>query len=65
VLGWPGWEGFLSHWQKKKIARNPKSRTPGAFIIATDDALIFLPHPKGPVVFDRFKERLAVHGLSL
>ncbi len=65
VMGWSGWEGLLSYWQKKKIARNPKSRTPGAFIIATDDALIFLPRPKGPVVFDRFKERLAVHGLSL
>ncbi|MGB4942992.1 MAG: hypothetical protein WBO92_02670, partial [Candidatus Moraniibacteriota bacterium] len=50
ALVWTGWEDRLSRWQKGKIARNPKSQTPGAFILATDEALIFLPHPKGPVV---------------
>ncbi|MGB3073541.1 MAG: hypothetical protein IPJ68_01600 [Candidatus Moraniibacteriota bacterium] len=64
ALDWPGYEAYLSRWQRGKIARNPKTQTPGAFIIATDEALIFLPHPKGPVVFDRFKERLTIHGLS-
>ncbi len=65
ALAWTGWEDWFSRWQKEKIARNPKSQTPGAFILATDEALIFLPHPKGPKVFDRFKERLAIHGLSV
>lgn len=64
IFSWCEWEGILSRWQKKKIERNPKSQTPGAFIVANDEVLIFLPHPKGPVVFDRFKERLALHGLT-
>jgi hypothetical protein len=64
LFSWGGWEEGLSRWQKKKIERNPKSQTPGAFIVANDEALIFLPHPKGPVVFDRFKERLALHGFT-
>ncbi len=61
LFAWQGWEGTLSRWQKKKIDQNPKSRIPGAFIVANDEALIFLPHPKGPAVFERFKERLATH----
>ncbi len=61
IFSWRGLEGQLSRWQKKKIERNPKSRIPGAFIVANDEALIFLPHPKGPVVFDRYKERLSLH----
>jgi hypothetical protein len=63
LFSWERWEPLLSRWQKQKIERNPKSQTPGAFIIANDDALIFLPHPKGPVIFDRFKERLSAYGL--
>ncbi len=62
LCSWRGLEQLLARWQKAKIERNPKSQTPGAFIVANDEALIFLPHPKGPVVFDRFKERLALHG---
>ncbi len=61
LFSWKGSEKLLARWQKKKIERNPKSLVPGAFIVANDEALIFLPHPKGPVVFDRFKERLALH----
>lgn len=64
LFSWCEWERMLSRWQKKKIEHNPKSLVPGAFIVANDEALIFLPHPKGPVVFDRFKERLALHGLT-
>lgn len=65
VLAFPGLEAALARWQKEKIEKNPKSGLPGAFIIANDDALIFLPRPKGPVVFDRFKEQLSIHGLSV
>lgn len=64
LFSWEGLEKLLARWQKKKIEHNPKSLVPGAFIVANDEALIFLPHPKGPVVFDRFKERLALHGFT-
>ncbi len=65
LCSWNGLEARLARWQKMKIMNNPKSRAPGAFIVATDDALIFLPHPKGPMVFERFKEKLSIASLSL
>ncbi len=53
-------EQWLSSWQKRKIARNPETRREGSLIEATDTALIFLPEPRGPLVFQEFKERLGV-----
>lgn len=53
-------EQFLARWQKKKIAQNPKTQLDGAFIVASDEALIFLPHPKGPGIFERFKQALSL-----
>lgn len=51
-------ENFLRRIQKRKIANNPKTGIPGAFIRATDDALVFLPDPQGPRVFEAFANRL-------
>jgi hypothetical protein len=51
-------EAWLGGWQKKKIMRNPKTAIEGGHIEATDDALVFLPHPHGPVVYERFRKRL-------
>lgn len=59
------WEQMLSRWQLKKIQNNPNSNQPESYIVANDRALIFLPHPKGPRVFDRFKERLAKLSFTL
>ena len=50
-------ERWLSKWQKAKIRRNPKTALEGSLIEATDQALIFLPSPRGPRVFQKFKER--------
>ncbi len=52
-------EPRLALWQKRMIERNPKTKLAGGFIEATDEALVFLPEPKGPQVFERFKERLS------
>ncbi len=52
-------EARLADFQKKLIQENPKTQLAGGFIEATDQALIFLPEPKGPQVFERFKERLS------
>lgn len=51
-------ERQLKHWQTKKIEKNPKTHLPEGFIRATDEALIFLPDPQGPKVFEKFVERL-------
>lgn len=53
-------EMWLGSWQKKKIAHNPKTHLEGSLIEATDRALVFLPHPRGPLVFEKFKERLSM-----
>ncbi|MDD5084073.1 MAG: hypothetical protein PHT88_04085 [Candidatus Moranbacteria bacterium] len=52
-------ERKLSVLQKKKIAANPKTKLTGSLIEATDKALIFLPKPQGPKVFEKFKQRLS------
>lgn len=48
-------ESRLALWQKGKIARNPKTRWEGAYIEASDSALVFLPRPRGPRHFEKFK----------
>lgn len=53
-------EKWLGSWQREKIARNPKTHLEGSLIEATDRALVFLPCPRGPVVFEKFKERLSM-----
>lgn len=53
-------EEWLKNWQKRKIEANPKTAISGSLIEASDRALIFLPHPRGPKVFEEFKQRLGV-----
>jgi len=57
MVGWNGIEAWLRSWQQQKIAKNPKTHLPGSYIFAQDDALIFLPHPHGPEVFERFRSK--------
>lgn len=54
------WERWLGSWQKKKIALNPKTQLEGSLIEVSEQSLIFLPSPRGPQVFQKFKERLSV-----
>lgn len=51
-------ESWLADWQTEKIRRNPKTALSGSFIETNNRALIFLPSPSGPRVFQKFKERL-------
>ncbi|HCJ45540.1 MAG: hypothetical protein COZ27_00565 [Candidatus Moranbacteria bacterium CG_4_10_14_3_um_filter_41_65] len=53
-------EVWLASWQGEKIRRNPKTSIEGSLIKADDHSLIFLPHPQGPRVFEKYKERLSV-----
>jgi hypothetical protein len=50
-------ESWLAGWQRPKIMRNPKTALPGSRIEASDHALIFLPDPHGPLVYERFRKR--------
>ncbi|QQS16033.1 MAG: hypothetical protein IPK84_01585 [Candidatus Moraniibacteriota bacterium] len=54
-----GIEFLLRRLQKRKIAANPKTHTSEGIIEATDDALIFLPHPRGPHIFESFRRRMS------
>ncbi len=62
LFGWAILEGWARKVQKQKIEQNPKTRLPGAYIVADDRALIFLPKPQGPGVFEKFMER--IEGIS-
>lgn len=59
LFGSPCLEEWLASWQRKKIERNPKTKLSGSFIQTSAQALIFLPEPKGPKIFERFKTRLS------
>ena len=51
-------ERWLGQWQKEKITKNPKTHLSGSIIVATNNALIFLPRPHGPKIFEKYKKRL-------
>jgi len=59
VIFSPIWiEGVLRKTEKKRIMENPKTHQEGSLVYANDDALVFLPNPHGPVVFEKFKEKI-------
>jgi hypothetical protein len=51
-------ESWLKKIEKRRIMQNPKTHREGSLICADDDALVFLPEPHGPIVFERFKEKV-------
>jgi hypothetical protein len=58
ILDWEFLEKTLKTWQEKKIAKNPKTGMAGSYIEASDEALIFLPEPRGPKIYECFQNRL-------
>ncbi len=59
VLDSNGLEKYFKKIELKKIKKNPNTAKENSFIVADDEALIFLPNPQGPKVFEKFKERVA------
>lgn len=58
-LKWDFIEIILGKLEKEKIKRNPKTRIVGGIVSADDGALVFLPEPKGPEIFERFMTKLS------
>ncbi|HOW60897.1 MAG TPA: hypothetical protein P5548_04335 [Candidatus Moranbacteria bacterium] len=59
----PAWiERWLAKIEKKRIMQNPKTHQPGSMVYADDNALIFLPEPHGPKVFEQFKQKISQLG---
>lgn len=59
VIFSPKWiEQVLKKLEKKRIMCNPKTHQEGSLVYANDDALVFLPNPHGPAVFEKFKEKI-------
>jgi len=52
-------EQCLKRWQVPRILMDPRTHQKGSMIIADEEALVFLPDPQSPKVFERFQERLA------
>ena len=51
-------EQKLARWQMKRIENDPRTHMNGSMVMADDNALIFLPSPQGPGVFEKFQSRL-------
>lgn len=58
LLGAEVIENVLRKIEKKRIMLNPKTHQEGSMVYADDDALIFLPSPHGPHIFEKFKEKI-------
>lgn len=59
ILSFDFIEKALKSWQINRISKNPKTHQPGSIIIANDESLIFLPEPQGPIIYEKFKEKLS------
>lgn len=56
----PQWvEDKLRQWQKAKIQANAEYTTPGGYFSITDERLVFLPEPRGPLVWGKYQEYLS------
>ena len=64
LLGGAWLEAGLKKIEKKKIAKNPKTHQEGSLVYAQDDALVFLPVPHGPVIFEKFKAKIEELGIT-
>ena len=51
-------ENWMRKIEKKRIMENPKTHQEGSMVYANDDALVFLPEPHGPKVFEEFKRKI-------
>ncbi len=58
IFDWNILENYLRKIESKKIEKNPKTQKEDSLIFADDRALIFLPEPQGPRVFEDFKNRI-------
>lgn len=58
IFNWDALENFLKKIESKKIEKNPKTQEEESLIAADDRALIFLPEPQGPKVFEDFRKRV-------
>jgi hypothetical protein len=58
LLGFDFIEKGLKSWQMKRINRNPKTHQPGSMVTAGDGALVFLPSPQGPRIWEKFQANL-------
>jgi hypothetical protein len=58
LLSWDFIENMLRRIEQLKIMKNPNTKKEDGLIFANDEALIFLPDPKGPKIFQKFKDNI-------
>jgi len=51
-------EKWLESWQIPRIMNDPRTQKKGSMIIANNEALIFLPEPQSPKIYDLFRNKL-------
>ncbi len=51
-------ESILRKWQLKRIKNDPRTHQEGSMVMADEHALVFLPNPHGPKVYEKFRENI-------
>ncbi len=59
IFDWDFLENWMRILETKKIKNNPKTHQRGSYIDVSEEALIFLPNPQGPKVFENFKRKVS------
>lgn len=58
IFGFDLIEEKLKKWQLGRIENDPRTHQIGSMVMADDKALVFLPNPQGPKIFEKFREKI-------
>jgi hypothetical protein len=51
-------EDYLRKWQMERIVNDPRTHQKGSAVMAGDEALVFLPVPQGPEIYEKFQKKI-------
>ena len=58
ILDFDRLEARLKKWQMERVVNDPRTYQKGSGVTAGSNALVFLPDPQGPRVYEKFRERV-------
>lgn len=56
-------EKYLKKWQIKRIMSDSRTYMKGSAVMAGSEALVFLPKPHGPKVYEKFNQKIKLLGI--
>lgn len=57
-------ENSFKNWQMRRIINDPRTHQKESGVMANDAALVFLPEPQGPKIYEKYKKKIEAMHLS-